>query len=222
MIAALAAGGLCFTASAAERARPAPRLTPGVAQRIATLQGRVGPRSRAFIAQEAANVVVSGGFSLVRIRTDINDADLGVMGGGDIDALVQMVLLQAAIDAENDLRAQMTALQATINQKKAIREPVADARRSEQTLKALATTDARSHPIFVAPVYSLDSATGLTGLDDRIAADQDATVAPGALNELQPLRLQMVLDRRYKMLELISNLLKAAADTSAAITANLK
>jgi hypothetical protein len=47
----------------------------------------------------------------------------------------------------------------------------------------------------------------------------DALGAPG---DMQGLGLKMLMDRRAQTLQLLSNLLKTASDTAAAITANLK
>jgi hypothetical protein len=224
IVGALALGGLCLTAVAAERVHM-PRLAPGVAQRIGGLQGRLGPRTRDFVGQEAAKIVARGGFSLLQVRMDIESADLAAANGGDIDALVQLALLQAAVDEESDLRGQINAMQAALNQKKAMREAGADGRRNGQTLKTQSSADyARLSQAgsVVAPVYNLDSAAALSGLDDRIAADQDDLDSLGTLGEMQQLRLQMLMDRRAKILELLSNLMKAASDTSAAIAGNLK
>lgn len=224
MIYALALGGLCLTATAAERTR-GPRLAPGVVQRIGGLQGRIGPRTRGFVAQEAARIVTGGGFSLLQVRMDIESADLGAANGGDIDALVQLALLQAAADAESELRDQINAMQAALNQKKAVRELGADTRRNDQTLKAQSSADyARLSQagVIAAPVYTLDSPATLSGLEDRIAADQDDLDSLGSLGEIQQLRPQMLMDRRAKTMELLSNLMKASSDTSTAVAGNLK
>lgn len=220
---ALILGAAALSAFAAERARTVPRLTPGTVPRISGIQGRVGPRSRAFIGQEAAKIASSRSFSLVQIRMDIEGADLGAAGRGDIEALLQLVMLQASVDAEADLRNQINVMQATINQKKAARDAVGAAHRNEHTLKAEANTDYGRAALIgsiSAPTYTLDSA--LATLDARISADQDDLDSLGELSDIQQLRLQALMDQRSKALQLLSDLMKAADDTSAGITDNLK
>lgn len=221
---ACAMAALAMTgAFAAERAPP-PKLAPGAAQRVLSLQPRIGPRTRAVVAQEAARIVSNGSFSFLQIRADIEAADLGAQGAGDIDALVQLVLLQAALDAETDLRNGIAAAQANIAQRKALRSLTAAMRRNERVMSALAAEDyaRRSEASPIAPAYSLDAPTGLAGLDDRIATDQ------GDLERLNPagdgfhLHLQMQMDHLAQMQALLFNLLKAADDVTAGVANTLK
>lgn len=220
---AVLVGAVALSALAAERAHTVPRLSPATVQKISRGQPRVGPRSRAFVGQEAAKIASSGSFSVAQIRMDIQGAGLGSAGDGDIDAIVQLVLLQASVDAEADLRDQIAGMQATINQKKAAREAAGAAHKNAQALKAQAGADynrPNAVGLIAAPAYTLDSA--LASLDERIAADQDDLDSLNELGEIQQLRLQALADQRSKALQLLSNLMKAASDTNADITQNLK
>lgn len=104
----------------------------------------------------------------------------------DVDALVNLVMMMATKDAENDLRNQLRQTRANLAQKRAQRE------RAEADQE-----DAGK----VTPAGK-DSLSGMS--------------------EQQQLQLQMMMDRRQKLLETLSNLLKKAAETEQTITQNLK
>lgn len=59
-------------------------------------------------------------------------------------------------------------------------------------------------------------------LDSRIAALRDDLDSMPEMGEMESLRLQMAMDRRSKMISMLSNLLKKISDTSQSITQNLK
>jgi hypothetical protein len=200
-------------------------MAPAMVQRVLALQPRIGPRTRTVIGQEAARIVTSHFFSLLQIRTDIEEADLGAQGGADIDALVQLTLLQAAVDAEADLRNQIVALQANIAQRKTVRSLTASMRRNERVMKALAAEEyaRRGPPSPIAPVYSLDTpGGGLVGLDDRITADQSDLEQPNLTGEALQMHLHIQTNRITQTQFLLSNLLNAAADLTASLANPLK
>jgi septal ring factor EnvC (AmiA/AmiB activator) len=53
-------------------------------------------------------------------------------------------------------------------------------------------------------------------------AQRDSTQGMNAMSEMQQMKLQSMMDRRSKLLEAMSNIMKATSDTADSITQNLK
>ena len=134
-----------------------------------------------------------------RLDPSIRSQAFTVLGGGggsgeDVMAIAFIVLMNAAHDAQEDLKAIMAAVHALNEKKSRVRElldPVA--REDEELAKRL-----------------------------RCEYDDLYVSTASELGELESLRLQMALDRRSKLLETLSNLLKKLADSDNAIVENLK
>ncbi len=168
--------------------------------------------------------------------------------GGDIMALVQLVMLEAAKSANEDLRALLAEMQAANAAKQALREIINQVKRdaaANQPCPPAARTLDLSHGLgserayhrVKLPVLAADAPGGVrfTPCDlwprklERVA-DLQAVVddltgrldSLSELGELASLRLQQLLDRRAKLLETLSNLQKKASDTAQAIIQNLK
>ena len=109
-----------------------------------------------------------------------------------IDALLQIVLSLAAESAQEDLRALMREVQRIHEQKSRLRELL---ERVAEESEALA---------------------------ERLRAEYDDLFVSTEESELEALRLQMAMDRRSKLLETLSNILKKISDTESGIVANLK
>ena len=116
----------------------------------------------------------------------------------DILELVYLVMRQAAEDAEADLKGVMDEIRARNERLRNWRKLAADLE---------AHHDGAANE-------------GLIRSAGKVIAEQLST--PSDMSELMQLRLQMALDRRSKLEEVLSNLLKKQSDTAAAIIGNLK
>lgn len=138
---------------------------------------------------------------------------LGKMSEGNIEALAFLVLMQASKSAEEDLRNMMAGIKTTNNAKANQRDQIQDYQnKKNETL--LKTRDEYSvlkkdsvKIITINPAFKIQA----TGKDNLNEMDQQ-----------QQLRLQMVMDRKQKTTEAISNLLKKIADTEQEIIQNIK
>ena len=124
-------------------------------------------------------------------------AVLGCPGGGtDIQALVFIALMECARGAEEDLRGQLEQLQAANRTKAEQRQAHAQLQAEQQRARAQ-----------------------LQGERQRLAGEKDSLPE---LSQMQQMQLQMFQGRRSKLYETLSNMMKKAGDTDAAIVGNLK
>jgi hypothetical protein len=119
-----------------------------------------------------------------------------LLGGfdGDIEAIVFLVLMNAAEEAQEDLRSIMAEVRAINHQKSKLRDMLETVEREDAELAKRLRCE----------------------YDELFVSTQDE------LGEVQSLRLQMALDRRSKFLSTLSNLLKKLSDTESSIIQNLK
>lgn len=123
----------------------------------------------------------------------------------DVEALVLVVLLEASKDAEQDLRTAMERVAEINRHKQAVREAIAQCKRDRTCLK-----DAK-------PPAGITKAT----FDKLVGIELDGGGLGPAASANQ-LRVQMMMDRRQRLLETLSNAMKKMAQTSEGIVANLK
>ena len=116
------------------------------------------------------------------------------VAGADVEALAFVVLMNAAQDAQDDLKAILAEVRALNRQKSRLRE----------LLETVAREDAQLAERLRSEYEEL-----FVGTDDDFG-------------ETTSVRLQMALDRRSKLLETLSNVLKKLADTEGSIVQNLK
>jgi hypothetical protein len=74
------------------------------------------------------------------------------------------------------------------------------------------------------PLLKLDASEGpsLSAITQAIAAEKSQLDSLSDLSTTESLRLQMIMDRRSKLEETLSNILKKMSDTASAIVANMK
>jgi putative addiction module CopG family antidote len=165
--------------------------------------------------------------------------------GSDIDALVQTVLLQAARDADEDLREIMRELQSINAAKRKLRELIQRVRhdrannagrlRLEYDAQGLgserayhrapmpvADPEATGRVRFVQIDLHPGRITAVESFDSILADLQDQRDSLADLSEMNSLRLQILMDRRSKLYTALSNILKKLSDTEDAIVHNLK
>lgn len=119
------------------------------------------------------------------------------LNGADIEALTFLVLMEASKSSEEDLKSIMDNTKKTNAQKETVR--------TMQQNTATARKDS-SHPAINTKIYTLKTR------NDSL----------NTMNEMTQLRLQMVMDRRNKIMITLSNLMKKISSTEDQIISNLK
>lgn len=135
-----------------------------------------------------------------------------ILSTTDIDQLVQMVMMETASDAEQELHDQLAEMQGILRQKRAQREATQKMHENRSAQPATAQTQFK-------PSQTRITRADLA-VDVPLASDGNANLDD--MSEEQQLKLQMVMDRRKKALETMSNLAKKESDTANSIIGNLK
>lgn len=203
----------------AEAQRPAPDL--------ADLQARI--RSR-----------FATSLSTAKPSTGQKSASAQIPADADVEALAFVVLMQAANDSEQDLQNIMKEVQAMTAAKQQLRNLVdrvkseaatasqATAKQPCRTavcqslpgeLKQLSAISAQSkHPVRLSVPENLTYGQ-LQPIVKQL--DQDLN-AMNDMSQQQQLELQMAMDRRSKLEQTLSNIMKKQQDTASSIVSNLK
>jgi hypothetical protein len=205
---------------------------------VATLDPAI--RSQAFamlIGQTASGVSGRGG-----------ESGLGLLAAGaDIAELAFVVLMEAAQDADRDLRDIMAAVKAMTSAKQALRDVVSRVGRdvaantgaSDVHLTfgedGLGGEGSYHHAVIPVPdacfpgglrAVATDLHPGPVTTEDQLRAIRDdlgdRLDSMSALSEVTALRLQMAMDRRSKFVEALSNIMKKIDSTQETIVQNLK
>ncbi len=166
-----------------------------------------------------------------------------VAGAGSnvaVEAMVLTVLMEAAQDADQDLQTQMQQMQSLTKAKEQIRTVLNE---MSQPMSALAGSDRSAvcdsqfcrslpakltainaatanlpHPSYL-PVSSKVTAEDVANSQAALQNDLDSD---NEISEMAQVQIQMLMDRRSKLLEMVSNIEKSVSDTDAAIVSNLK
>jgi Arc/MetJ-type ribon-helix-helix transcriptional regulator len=178
----------------------------------------------------------------------VTGTNLNIMGdaaGADIEALVFIVLMQAAHDAQEDLKEIMNEMKARNDAKKKLRELMRKVKcdianstglmRLEFGQSGLGSERAYHHVLI--PVQDPCSESGvklvetdlhkgriseLSTLESIRDELRDKLDSLSEMGEMESLRLQMMMDRYSKFMTTLSNIMKKISDTSQSITQNLK
>jgi len=173
---------------------------------------------------------------------------LGSLNGGDIEAVAFIVMMEAAADAQEDLKMIMTKVKAMNAAKQALRaimgkvnqDVSANAGQRHDKLpldfeKGMGSERAYHHVKM--PMADPESAGGvrfvsrdlhpgkisdvsqLRAIQDDLRDQLDSMSEMG---EMESLRLQMAMDRRSKFMTILSNIMKKMSDTESSIVQNLK
>jgi hypothetical protein len=186
-------------------AQTIPALPPGSEAVEARLMIKVGPQTRGFIRQEATRQRGNQTFSDAAASRSVQGLNLD---GADIDALMFLVMMEAAKSAQEDLKSIMDGV-------KAINDAKASNRRTARTNAARPRAAINRAAISVVPRSKQD-------IDAEIERVKDDLDSMSEMGEMESLRLQMAMDRMSKMMSTLSILLKKISDTNATITQNLK
>ena len=165
---------------------------------------------------------------------------LGGQSGGDIDAIMFLVMMQIARDEEADLRDQMKQMQAVNQKKQQLRQAMNEMNRESEAGKAsrnsgtCASQFCRSLPSRISELNETGArvprpvhmqATGsisyqqLASLQDQMKQSLDSM---NEMGEMESMRLQMSMDRRSKLIEALSNIEKKISNTDSGIVQNMK
>jgi len=195
---------------------------PGAEVRDQQLQAVVSMRVRQWVAAEAER---QRAMPLPDAAAIAANARAGFPGAtdADVDALVFMVMMAVAHEAEQDLRAQMEAMRAMNEQKRAQREAARQARDQQEAQRAQARDEYAARqaiaPASASPVDARATAALAKGEEPELAmADRGVD----AVGEEVSLRLRQQQERRRRIFQTLSDLMKKFADTDGSISANLK
>lgn len=194
------------------------RIQPGVdLSRPEPQMATLSPSLRAWVITQARTTLDSAGSpdpeiiaGNARVRLagqDFSDAD--------IEALVQLVMMESVRQLDADLRDMMAQMREANARKARMRDVAAAQREANKGLSDAARTEysrPESKAVCVDPPCQFS----------RIVAPATATDSMSEMNETEQLRMQMAMDRRSKAMQALSNLLEKSSDTAATLTSNLK
>jgi hypothetical protein len=157
------------------------------------LMQKVQPPVRSWIGQEGKRLVMAGPKTApdqAAVRAQVHSRFAGQrLGEMDIDALVTMVMMEAAAAAEQEMKYIAARIKKGNAEKEKIHAMMAEAR------------------------------------ERKPRAAKELQAKYDSLNEMsqtESIRLQMLMDRRAKLMEMISNLMKKISDTQSTLVGNLK
>lgn len=190
---------ICALASALTGLGGAPQLAiaadmPPEAVRLhGALMPKVQPAVRSWIDQEAKRLVMAGPKTApdeaavrAHVRTRFAGQPLGEM---DIEALVVLVMMEAAAAEEQAIRDQLEQMKKTNAERERLRALQAESRNKQEAVKA------------------------------ELKAKLDSMNEQSQMNQI---RLQMMMDRRSKLMSTLSNIMKKISSTQDTLVQNLK
>ena len=202
------------------------------------------------VVREALRFRMAAGARMANVGADasVMPAVLGNVANGDIEAIAFIVLMQAARSMDEDLKMIMASVKAATAAKARLRELLRKVSR-DLTKNAYATengapldfstglgNEAAYHTVQM-PATDIESASGVSLAEtdlypERVTRTEQIQAvlddlkgrldSLSELGEMESLRLQMVMDRRAKLLETLSNIMKKLSETANSITQNLK
>lgn len=195
----------------------------------------INPRHVAWV-KTTAKTANEKNMTYADVKTEATSwAVLGDLNSVDIEAMCFLVLMQAAKSAQEDLKAIMAGVKAINEQKKEQRELLAKMQRQQSmtSVQLDSFNFLRRKTIAIQKHQNLDSMkfirsgvvkkqlskTDISAMKEQIKNDIDSMSEMG---EMESLRLQMYMDRRSKMMETLSNIMKKISDTQDDIIKNLK
>ena len=170
---------------------------------------------------------------------------LGSFDGSDIETMAFIVMMQAARDAQEDLKEIMNEMKAQNAAKKKLRELMrkvkcdkansSDQMRLEFGQSGMGSERAYHHVLL--PVYDPCAKDGVKFVEtdlykgritdvsilETISDDlRDKLDSLSELGEMESLRIQMYMDRYSKFMTTLSNIMKKMSETSQSIIQNMK
>ena len=151
---------------------------------------------------------------------------LGGMNGQDIEAIAFLVLMQASKSAQEDLKAIMAHVKAMNEQKSKIREALAALNEKNRSITRVKLD---SFKLLLKPQPNVKRTNTIpptreisqVEIDDIKTGLMDSRDSLSEMGEEQQLKLQILMDRRSKLMSTLSNLMKKISQTQDSIIANL-
>lgn len=152
---------------------------------------------------------------------------LGGMNSQDIEAIAFLVMMQASKSAQEDLKSIMAQVKSINNQKSRIREALAAlddkshsiSRVRLDSFKLLLKPQPNVRQTNNIPATRAVSQLEIENMKTGLADSRDSLSEMG---EMQQLKMQMLMDRRSKLMSTLSNLMKKISQTQDSIIDNLK
>jgi hypothetical protein len=164
---------------------------------------------------------------------------------GDIDALIQLVMMECAKQEEQELRDQMAQMENTLKAKKAMRDALTELKSNRSGISKVRLDSFRQmtkvtwkpmtrrdsiHLVQVknentsikrvnATTTDLASQADLKSVQDELKGKLDGM---NEISDMTSLRLQMMMDRRSKFISTLSNIMKKIDSTEDTLIQNLK
>ncbi|MEO5943460.1 MAG: hypothetical protein ABIP30_15000, partial [Ferruginibacter sp.] len=161
--------------------------------------------------------------SLDSLRAAIKNKPQSVkLNDYDIDALTMIVLMKVNNDAENDLRDQMSNMKKINDQKKAQRDAINKRKAQQDSIKNKMAAEYRAGQKAGKVSSTVSFNDYLKQREVKMIPTSDSQDAVSDMSAQMQMSLQLAMDRKSKMNEMISNLMKSFSDTQNAIISNLK
>ncbi|MBS1512980.1 MAG: hypothetical protein JST86_19230 [Bacteroidetes bacterium] len=130
---------------------------------------------------------------------------LGNLGDGDIMAIAFLVMMETAKAAQEDLKSVMAGVKSINDAKARQRQQISTVKMQPGTIKVDSPHN-----------------TKLSDATKMAEPDKNKKDALSEMSETNQLRMQMYMDRRNKMIDALSNILKKVSDTEQQVIQNLK
>ena len=245
---------ICFSLSAFSQMRPqitsVRPMAPALTSRHAQLKARLQPSVQSWVAQQAHSEAQKSAPDINTLSADVGSRFGACKGGekagspclqeGDTWSMVFVVLMEAAKEAQAELKAAMDDAKNSKDKKQKMRDqfkrlqsdlnrPVIDRTAKgekpcpPQTCKPMADLAAQVAKMSNRPSrYNFDGQGSLADAKAALDALKSDLDSMSEMGEAEQLRLQMAQDRMAKIEETLSNVLKKMSQTSDSILSNLK
>jgi hypothetical protein len=229
-------------------------LPPEMSRRFSNFHAALQPSARAWVEQQARVQAQTGTPDVQGLESAIHGrfpqlkgSSGGMTGGalgtnfsgGDIEAMVFVVLMDATQDLDQDLKTLMGRVNAIKSAKDSLRSLQSSVQQESAHSGGKPNTPCRS-PFclsLAARLAELSASTANLPRPVRLQSPPEPTYANlqvlqnslksqldsmSEMSDTQSLLLQMSMDRRSKFMETLSNVMKKTSDTQSSILSNLK
>jgi hypothetical protein len=231
---------LATTRVDAVQLRPAP---PEMSHRYTVLSARLQPSAKSWVQHRALLESQKNTLDVASLKADAKSHFQGTnanLQDADIEAVAFIVLMEATKAAEDDLKTIMDGVKLINKQKEGLRSVMNDVNQQTAALGKVQPSTPCNTPVcrsLSSRVSQIESQTPASPKFRRIQVRPNPTFADvkavqsdlkskldsmSEMGETESLRLQMVMDRRSKFLEALSNLMKKTSDTSDSVIKNIK
>jgi hypothetical protein len=224
-----------------------PAITADMPSEAVRLHGallpKVQPPVRSWIDQEARKLALAGPHSALdaaAVRAQVRSRFAGQrLGSMDIDALVVMVMMEAAATEEQMLKDQLEQMKKVNAAREKLRALQGEARKQMEQNAGRKSTERcvaplcgglqvaardtavamREARVAFNPPERIDDIGQLRAINDDLKGKLDSM---NEMSEMSSLRLQMMMDRRSKFISTLSNIMKKISTTQDTLVQNLK